>query len=861
MRKSWLGVLLVLCAVLSAVPVYAEITLEINDDFVYYAPKEGRLSMELVINSEEYIDPESQLSVYIDDELMDTMLVSNFATGTQPYRDNPFSYELVSAGINTWEEYEEVGFGYKLSATGLCCTNQTEIDQGLCQCSVSGTCVPVNPPEEYPCEWSISQSVGDYSKVSGEDGLKFITESGIFGPGSADPATTQWNVEIFDNDSVAIGTMRAACGSPTNSISYYMGLPVDHRGWVYVTKYGGDFEYVPGTAMYRVSLGVPFDEASMEPGYTAYSGPSLFPSGGVYKDGDLITQPGKVLLNGTTGYVSIDEFNPSDSTYDFVFLPPNGNYLCAYTPVKTTEESEWEVTKPVNNVTARHDKPYVKLYSEGELESMLVIPNCPKGSFECERERYYYDTRETYDANDAVSMKNIYSGSGLTVYGNVSEQVYSSEYSESAPINYSLPDEEGTHTIKISLGVGGEDYEAERDFYICSDEDNDGYCEESGDCNDTDSSVYPGAEELCNGIDDNCNNETDELFWGEGQIGSACMNWPGSVCSGTLVCTPDGKNVTCKPDPKSYLPGSKKEICGDGKDNDCDGEIDEKYDTGGNAACVNEDDWCEDGDTRECNNEGICRDNPGKRLCIGGKWGECIGGKSPETEVCNNLDDDCDGIVDNVKGLTSIQETKCGCYGGAKPGPEKCDDIDNDCDGRVDEDVTDCCTAGQTRRCGTDVGVCEFGLQRCQGGLWGACEGSVEPNPAGDICCNNLDDDCNDMIDEYCSKDVCNQASQASFFYWLVMGLGMIMVIVAILVYQFRERIFETTGDEVAMGAMPEKGLDRIVFKLKKFIKELIEKIKKLLKRGKEESKQQQQPRQRQEYYRDYRGYSRRDNY
>ena|GEM_PF-6419241 len=77
-----------------------------------------------------------------------------------------------------------------------------------------------------------------------------------------------------------------------------------------------------------------------------------------------------------------------------------------------------------------------------------------------------------------------------------------------------------------------------------------------------------------------------------------------------------------------------KEIC-DGKDNDCDGKIDE------GLSCE-----CKKGEIRECGSDiGICK--KGIMECEDGKWGPCIGSIEPREEVCNNaLDDDCDGMVD-----------------------------------------------------------------------------------------------------------------------------------------------------------------------------------------------------------------------
>jgi len=864
MRRVGLGVFLVLC-VLSVGTVAGQISLNITDSVVYYSPTVSEMDMELVITSQEFIDPLSELSIYIDSVLEDSLIVSNFASGGQSYRDNPFSFNLVSTGTREWDVYQRVNFTYILSASGLCCTNETEGGMGLCECDVSGgTCEPINPPENYPCAWSISQQYGDNSYVTGDDGLKFIVQSGIFGPESRDDTTTVWAVNIIDSDASVTGTMRAACGTIETGQSKYMGLYLDDNGWAYVTKHRDDFQYINGTAAdYRVHIGVPFDDSSMVPGFTAYGGPSLstaLPTGGVYKDGVIVSQLGKVELNGTTGYVTIREFSGDDSNYDFVFLPPNGNHFCAYTPEKTSLDSDWEVTSEIANVSTRYDNVYTGFFEESVIESLLTIPNCPQDSFNCVRTRETVSAAETYDPNNAITVTYDYA-TDITVYGNVTEQVFDDFYSERLTMNYSLPSGKTPHQISVSLVSGGETYGATQTFYICQDSDNDGYCNQTGDCNDTSISVNPGATEICNGLDDNCNGDIDEAFWGQGKIGQGCLDWPGSRCVGTLVCSDDGNNVTCKPNQGYYFQGQLKELCSNGKDDDCDGEIDESYDvSSGLKACVDEDDWCETGQTRPCNNKGICATNPGTMVCVNGKWGDCKGGKSPETEVCNNKDDDCDGFIDNLNGEIEVDDTKCWCTSSEsdKKTPksvEECNDVDDDCDGRIDEGATGCCLAGQTRVCGETEGVCKLGIQRCDSGQWGICEGALEPNPEGDICCNDKDDDCNGMIDEYCSEEVCNQAGQAAFIYWLIIGFGIIMVIVALMIYQFRDRLFATTQTEVAVGAVPKGTLNRLFYKIKKLIMDIIDKIKKMLGMGKKPQQSQQQPQARQQGYDYSKGY------
>jgi hypothetical protein len=84
----------------------------------------------------------------------------------------------------------------------------------------------------------------------------------------------------------------------------------------------------------------------------------------------------------------------------------------------------------------------------------------------------------------------------------------------------------------------------------------------------------------------------------------------------------------------------------DGLDNDCNGHVD-----GPNGACV-----CERGQARPCfrgppgrRAVGACED--GVQTCLGDEfpyWSECVGGRGPGAEICNGLDDDCNGCADEV---------------------------------------------------------------------------------------------------------------------------------------------------------------------------------------------------------------------
>ena len=106
----------------------------------------------------------------------------------------------------------------------------------------------------------------------------------------------------------------------------------------------------------------------------------------------------------------------------------------------------------------------------------------------------------------------------------------------------------------------------------CVDNDKDKFCDKVStqlDCNDNDSAINPGAAELCDGKDNNCNGVADE----------GCV----AVVSPTCVGVDNDKDGFCattasKPDCDDNDPASNPgaaEVCGNGKDDNCNGTADE----------------------------------------------------------------------------------------------------------------------------------------------------------------------------------------------------------------------------------------------------------------------------------------------
>jgi hypothetical protein len=98
---------------------------------------------------------------------------------------------------------------------------------------------------------------------------------------------------------------------------------------------------------------------------------------------------------------------------------------------------------------------------------------------------------------------------------------------------------------------------------------------------------------------------------------------------GTQTCQADGSWGVCLNSlgQKVLVPGEMDELC-DLKDNDCDGQTDEGNPEGGTECGVD---------------QGVC--SVGIRVCENGQI-QCKNGVLPTQEVCNNLDDDCDGVTD-----------------------------------------------------------------------------------------------------------------------------------------------------------------------------------------------------------------------
>lgn len=267
-------------------------------------------------------------------------------------------------------------------------------------------------------------------------------------------------------------------------------------------------------------------------------------------------------------------------------------------------------------------------------------------------------------------------------------------------------------------------------------------CAEAGDSVQCETAPLAPAAELCDGLDNDCDDGVDEDFPG---LGALCHAGKGScLADGERVCGEDGNSLMCDAVPLTPTVEKCNLV-----DDDCDGTVDE--------FCP-----CIAGDKRPCGPSlGECE--PGVQLCEDGAWGPCLGQAKPGPEVCDGLDNDCDGVTDPGctcaageteacgldEGICEPGSRSCidgfwgGCEGGFWPGVEFCDDLDNDCDGMVDEGFP-----GLYLPCSKGIGGCQAeGLLVCNAqGLGVVCD-AVAGLPADELC-NSVDDDCDGEADE-----------------------------------------------------------------------------------------------------------------
>ncbi len=239
-----------------------------------------------------------------------------------------------------------------------------------------------------------------------------------------------------------------------------------------------------------------------------------------------------------------------------------------------------------------------------------------------------------------------------------------------------------------------------------------------------------GTDSVCDGADEDCDGSTDEAF------ASSTTSCGVGVCAatGATSCVAGSVEDSCSPG----VPTGSDSVC-DGADEDCDGATDEAFASTPTTCGI-----------------GVCASVGSTSCSSGSVQDSCVVGlPTGDDSVCNGVDDDCDGLIDEAFVSTA---TTCGvggcsasgvtlCVAGAvvdtctpgTPAPDDavCDGVDADCDTVTDEDFAPSCNgtlavtciAGVEQSTQCDDGDPCNGDETCSAG---ACVGGPPPPVADD---------------------------------------------------------------------------------------------------------------------------------
>lgn len=264
-----------------------------------------------------------------------------------------------------------------------------------------------------------------------------------------------------------------------------------------------------------------------------------------------------------------------------------------------------------------------------------------------------------------------------------------------------------------------------------------------GDCDDYDDLVFPGAIEVCDFKDNDCNLSTED---------GADELWLEDICDGTDtdLCSEGVFGCQSGIQECSDTTGNTPDLC-DGSDNDCNSATpdgaDEPWLT----------DPCDGADSDLCA-EGIY-------TCAGGLQ-ICSDNSGPSFDLCNGVDDDCDpasadGSEDPVSGtscdgpdsdlcLEGVYNCAAGsfeCSDLTGSTADVCNGIDDDCDAASADGSEDPLIGAACD--GLDSDLCLEGVYSCGGGAL-VCSDSTGSTTE---LCNGIDDDCNGAIDDGIIRD------------------------------------------------------------------------------------------------------------
>jgi hypothetical protein len=263
-----------------------------------------------------------------------------------------------------------------------------------------------------------------------------------------------------------------------------------------------------------------------------------------------------------------------------------------------------------------------------------------------------------------------------------------------------------------TVGVRDEDGDGVTSSACCNVTIHDRQC--ATDCDDTNPTIGPDATEVCDGLDNDCDGRSDEgaelrLF--RDADGDGYGTDAATLGSCVKVAGYSSEDGDCDDDDPSIHPGAPEGCESPAVDRDCNGR---KNDFPGGCAC-------ETGSKQRCALPGLC--GKGVLSCVNQTWTACSIGPVPE--LCNGLDDDCDGQVDNGVAIDCYEDDDGDGYAAA--GAEATSTCPSEGQGA--------CPDGYTSRAPSPVAV-------------DCAPKDATVSPGADELCNGKDDNCNGAVDE-----------------------------------------------------------------------------------------------------------------
>ena len=221
----------------------------------------------------------------------------------------------------------------------------------------------------------------------------------------------------------------------------------------------------------------------------------------------------------------------------------------------------------------------------------------------------------------------------------------------------SVVDSDAVDRVTYYRDIDGDGYGIEGGAQVAC-EQPEGFATEAGDCDDAEANANPGAEESCDGIDNDCDGTIDvnavdgadyyadtdgDGFGDPNALQNACAEPEGYVTDNT-----DCNDMSAAANPNEL------EVC-DTIDNDCDGDVD---DADSNVISASGTDWYPDldgdgqGDSAATPTESCAAPvDSATGYTYVSNADDCddmdLAVYAGATEVCNSVDDDCDGLVDD----------------------------------------------------------------------------------------------------------------------------------------------------------------------------------------------------------------------